>query len=230
LISDWPCDLADMAMKFGLAVALSGLVGLERERRARAAGLRTHILVCLGSTLLMAVGSHIAQLHAASGQMQWLDTGRIAAGIITGIGFLGAGTIITVAGEHRGLTTAATIWFVAALGVAVGSNMYITATIATGVALAVVVLLRPLTGRLPTAERCKLTIALPRDTARFEDVQAALRDEGFHILGTHVRVTSADSQLFAQFELGTAGRRPLHHLVEALQRRFPDIVRIALEY
>jgi putative Mg2+ transporter-C (MgtC) family protein len=100
-----------------LAVLLSGVIGFEREMHGRSAGLRTHILVCLGATLVMVVGKHIT--FGASH-----DPGRIAAGVITGIGFLGAGEIIRTQGGVHGLTTAACLWLVAALGVAVGSGLY----------------------------------------------------------------------------------------------------------
>lgn len=101
---------------------LSGLVGLEREVSLKPAGLRTHILVGLGSTLLT-----ILSLNAFTGS----DPARVAASIIIGIGFLGAGTIIKTKEKVIGLTTAATLWIVASIGVAIGAGFYILALVAT---------------------------------------------------------------------------------------------------
>ena len=99
-----------------LSVILGGVVGWERFIDQKPAGLRTHTLVCLGSTGFMLVSENAL----SSGAFSSLDPTRIAAGVITGIGFLGAGSILRTGGSVRGLTTAATIWVVAAIGVAVG--------------------------------------------------------------------------------------------------------------
>jgi putative Mg2+ transporter-C (MgtC) family protein len=104
-----------------LAFILGGLIGLERELHGRAAGLRTHILVCLGSALIMLTSMHIFYLYDG---IATVDPARIAAGVITGIGFLGAGTILRFRASVRGLTTAASLWAVAGIGLAVGSGFY----------------------------------------------------------------------------------------------------------
>jgi len=121
------------------AALLSGLIGIEREVHGCAAGLRTHILVCIGSTLFMLTSINIAMSHGHVGDV---DPSRIAAGVVTGIGFLGAGAIIRFGTSIRGLTTAASIWAVAAIGLAVGAGMYKAAGITTMVALAVLILSR----------------------------------------------------------------------------------------
>jgi len=112
----------EQTLKLILAVVLSGLIGWERERSHKPAGLRTHMLVCAGSTLITIISvSYFVE-----------DYARIIAGVITGIGFIGAGTIIAQGrkGIH-GLTTAATLWVVAAIGICVGVGWYILAVIAT---------------------------------------------------------------------------------------------------
>jgi len=111
-----------------LGFILSGIVGLEREVSLKPAGLRTHILVGLGSTLLT-----VLSLNA----FPYSDSSRVAASIIVGIGFLGAGTIIKTKEKVIGLTTAATLWIVASIGVAVGAGFYLLATIATTLAFLV---------------------------------------------------------------------------------------------
>ena len=113
--------LPEVLIRLVLAGVLSGLVGFERESHGRAAGLRTHILVGVGSTLFMLVSLYLARVYGQNGSA---DPGRIAAQVVTGIGFLGAGTILRFGVSIRGLTTAASIWGVAALGLAVGCGFY----------------------------------------------------------------------------------------------------------
>ena len=126
---------------------LGGLIGFERERHnRRIAGFRTHILVCVGSTLIMLTSIYVFELYRTSGVV---DPARIAAGVITGIGFLGAGTIIRSGSSVRGLTTAASIWIVSATGLAIGCGFYIASYVTTIIALAALYLLR----KLPVEER-----------------------------------------------------------------------------
>ena len=112
-----------------MAAVLSGVVGFEREFHGRAAGFRTHILLCVGSTLVMLTSIHIFDVYNA---MVPCDPARMAAGVVTGIGFLGAGTIMHSKSSVKGLTTATSLWVVAGIGLAVGSGMYF-ASIATTV-------------------------------------------------------------------------------------------------
>ncbi|MFC1590622.1 MgtC/SapB family protein [Candidatus Omnitrophota bacterium] len=112
---------AQIIMRLLLAAALSGLIGFEREFHGRAAGFRTHILLCVGSTLIMLTSIHIFELYHMKTPC---DPGRIAAGVVTGIGFLGAGTIMRFRVSVKGLTTAASLWVVSGIGLAVGAGMY----------------------------------------------------------------------------------------------------------
>lgn len=104
-----------------LATILGGIIGFERESRGRAAGFRTHILVCLGSALIMMISIYIFELYKGT---VGIDPGRIAAQVVTGIGFLGAGTILRSGATVKGLTTAASLWAVAGIGLAVGCGFY----------------------------------------------------------------------------------------------------------
>jgi len=112
-----------------LAVFLGGIIGLERERHGRAAGLRTHILVCVGSSLAMCLAIYLSEKYPGS------DPSRIASQVLSGIGFLGAGTILRFRASVKGLTTAASLWTVSGIGLAVGSGFYFGALIATLVVL-----------------------------------------------------------------------------------------------
>ncbi len=123
---------ATAALRLLLAAVLGGLVGFERQRRHHPAGLRTHTLVCLGSALIMLVSEDIAARYLDRTNA---DPARIAAQVVSGIGFLGAGTIMREGLTVRGLTTAASLWVVAALGLAVGAGYYLAAGVTVAVAL-----------------------------------------------------------------------------------------------
>lgn len=133
-----PTDL-QMIVRLLLTVVLSGLIGLERQVHRRNAGLRTHILVALGSCLIMLTSMYVFDIYK---DRVSLDPARIAAGVITGIGFLGAGTIIRDPEGVRGLTTAASLWVVAGIGLAVGTGFNKIAVIATVLVLFVLHFLR----------------------------------------------------------------------------------------
>lgn len=119
----------EIALRLSLAVIFGGLVGFERETHNRPAGFRTHILVCTGSALIMMVSAYGFINEFGNGYQ--LDPGRIAAQVVTGIGFLGAGTILQQRGSVRGLTTAASIWVVSGIGLATGIGFYAGAALAT---------------------------------------------------------------------------------------------------
>ncbi|MCP4264804.1 MAG: MgtC/SapB family protein [Candidatus Brocadiaceae bacterium] len=128
--------------KLFIAAILGGIIGWERHRRGRPAGLRTHLLVCIGVTLMMLVSEHIFikyQNHGHDSVLR-IDPARIAAQVITGIGFLGAGTIMRSRASIRGLTTAASLWVVAGIGLAVGSGFILPAFFTTVFTIAILIL------------------------------------------------------------------------------------------
>jgi putative Mg2+ transporter-C (MgtC) family protein len=135
-------------VKLLLALLVGGLIGIERDVRDKAAGFRTLIFICVGSTLFTIFSFKISAVGTA-------DTGRIAANIVSGVGFLGAGVILRQEGKVKGLTTASTIWLVAALGMGIGAGQYYFTFIATGVVLVVLWL-------FPFIERWLEDIQIPR--------------------------------------------------------------------
>lgn len=126
-----------------LAAVLGGLIGLERERKSWFAGLRTHMLVCIGSTLVMIVSQYGFEnnLHR---ELIVLDPSRIAAQVVSGIGFLGAGTIIFWKNKIKGLTTAASLWVVSGVGLAIGGGLYLASFITTILILITLAVLKPI--------------------------------------------------------------------------------------
>ena len=124
-----------------LAVIIGGSIGFEREVHGRPAGLRTHVLVCLSSTVLILLSRRLPEAERIVGANLVLDPNRLAAGIVTGIGFLGAATVVRAGDLVRGITTGACIWSVAALGIALGNGAYGLAVSSTVVILAALVVL-----------------------------------------------------------------------------------------
>ena len=125
-------ETLDYLFPLALSLILCGLIGLERESHGRAAGLRTHILVGISSTLIVLASIYMSQTTARGIST---DPGRVAAGVVTGIGFIGAGTIMRFRASIKGLTTAASIWAAAAVGLAIGSGFYAGALTATALIL-----------------------------------------------------------------------------------------------
>jgi putative Mg2+ transporter-C (MgtC) family protein len=186
----WGDNLARLA----LAAALGGAIGFERELRDREAGFRTHMLVCIGSALFTIVSAYGFREFLTSGdQVVRADPTRIAAQIVTGIGFLGAGAIIRQGVSIRGLTTAATLWVAAAIGMAAGAGYYAGAVLGTIVTLIALWPLRrlafPIFERLRPEERsmiielrpetkaAQLLAALEEEHARVEYFQLADEDD-----------------------------------------------------
>ena len=158
-------ELSELLLRIVAASLLGGLIGLERDIHGRAAGLRTHLLVSMGSALFM-VMSDLVATHAVTLTNQGLartfsDPGRIAAQIVTGIGFLGAGTIIKEGLTIRGLTTAACLWLVAAVGMAAGAGYFTLALFTTLTALAFLISLHYLERVYPKDSYRVLTIETP---------------------------------------------------------------------
>jgi len=211
--------------QFALAVLLSGAIGLERQRKARGAGLRTHILVCLGSTLLMVVSRSLAGGAGFSDQ-----SARLAAGIITGIGFLGAGTILTVGGEQRGLTTAAMVWFVAAIGIAVGAGLELIAVLATVFALAVVISLEYVEALLPQKEHVSLSITLHQRLQVAREIEQLIVKHGFTIAGSRVRTLEGGARTQMDFELASHNHPDVERVAEALIARYPDAEMVSVRH
>ncbi|MBN3743992.1 MgtC/SapB family protein [Burkholderia sp. Se-20373] len=155
-----------------LAALLGSIVGIERERLSWAAGLRTHMLVAVGAALVMVVSAFgFADIQDAKNVS--LDPSRVAAQVVSGIGFLGAGSIMLRGEIIRGLTTAASLWVVAAVGLAVGGGMYVAAIAATAIVLAILAGLKPIEKRFFAArQRWGVRILARRGTVKLTSLQA----------------------------------------------------------
>lgn len=174
---------ADMVIRLGFGFIAGAIIGLERSSRHQTAGLRTHILIATGATLLMLLSIWLPQEFQG---MKNGDPGRIAAQVVSGIGFLGAGAIIRLGNNIKGLTTAASLWLIAAVGLAVGAGMFLAAGVAVVIILVTLILLDKFEQRLFPAERNKLL----EITFKSNNPDT---DETLHILQTFgIRVLSMD--------------------------------------
>ena len=199
----------DLMFQVGLATLLGGAIGLEREFGGKPAGLRTNILICIGSVLYTHLS--LAMLGAASRTgviPAGTDTTRVAAQIVTGVGFIGAGTILHARGAVVGLTSAATIWVVAAIGVALGAGYYLEGLVTT---LAVLVVLSGL-GRAEKlvqrqSMRSTITIHARQGPSVVEDLETLVRRTGLELISISNRQENVDLVI----ELDVRGSKRLYN-------------------
>jgi putative Mg2+ transporter-C (MgtC) family protein len=191
-----------LLLKLGLATLLGGVIGLERELSGKPAGLRTNILICIGATLFTVVSIHMLPIGQGG-----LDASRIPAQIVSGVGFIGAGAILHARGSVTGLTSAATIWVVAAIGMALGSGAYVEAL---GTAVLVMVVLWGLRSveRLVARQSARSTVlvhARPEASVP-EDLEQLVRRSGVDVDRCVIRHENVD--LVVELEL--RGPKRLH--------------------
>ena len=192
---------ADDLIKLLLALVLGGLIGWERELYDKPAGFRTNTLICVGSTLFTIFSLKI-------GTIPGTDSARIAAQIVSGIGFLGAGAIIRRGEAVLGLTTAATIWFVASIGMGVGAGYYLTSSVGTALALAILVLFRKfenLVDRFHTTRTYHVILSADDEAVR--ELSRALDSCGLRVLGN--KQVKSDNRYF--YEITLSGRKDQHN-------------------
>lgn len=189
----------ELLLQLALAVVLGGAVGLERELSGRPAGLRTTILICVGATLFTSLSVRMGSGHG--------DPGRVAAQILTGVGFIGAGTILHTRGHVTGLTSAATIWTVAAIGMALGAGAYVDAIGTTVLVLVVLNGLLYVERAVAKRAACTTIVIHAEPTAiGIDELEAFVRDTGLSITRSSVRRDGADLAL----ELEMRGPKRLH--------------------
>ena len=213
-MSDYP----EISLRLLIALICGGLVGLERSYHARPAGFRTHTLVCLASALLMLVTVYEAQWFSARGMGRvTVDPTRMAQGIMTGIGFLGAGVIMKEGLSVRGLTTAASIWITAAIGILVGIGFYFPAALALALTLGTLSMFRWIEAKMPSQQYAELTVQFARDSAMSEaDLRELVSALEFTIANLQYRLIHEGRQFEYQMMLRTQKSENLRQLSNAL--------------
>jgi putative Mg2+ transporter-C (MgtC) family protein len=195
----------EIILRLLAAAVLGGLVGLERERLEWAAGLRTHMLVCVGAALMMIVSAFgFADILGTPNVS--LDPSRVAAQVVSGIGFLGAGTILFLRQEViRGLTTAASLWTVAGVGLAVGGGLYVAAVTTTVLVVLILAGVRPIERRLFRRDRIKrISVLVDRQQISLLRVQSELEAAGISVqqISLKLGATPVDDQVDIAFLRG----------------------------
>jgi putative Mg2+ transporter-C (MgtC) family protein len=217
---DWLLDEDNLAMAWRLAasVVAGGLIGLERSYHGRPAGFRTHVLVALSTTLLMVLPVYGLKLFPESTQARiTLDPTRMAQGIMTGIGFLGAGAILRDGLSIRGLTTAASIWITAAIGILIGAGFYYPSVVATVFTLGTLSIFRWIEARLPTKFYAHFTVRFGRDsTMPEEELRNMVTRHGFRLSNLHYRLDAQAGFFEYQMVIQAAGAIKVRTLTESL--------------
>lgn len=198
-------DHLEMGLRLVAALAAGGIIGLERSYRGRAAGFRTHALVCIASSLLMLVTvfeSHwIASIAAARFV---IDPTRMAQGIMTGIGFLGAGVIVKEGLTVRGLTTAASIWITAAIGILAGIGFYFAAGLGTVLTLGTLSVFRWIESKIPAEFYANFLVRFSREQVMPEaELRRLIAEHGFSVANMSYRIAGQGREFEYQMVLRT---------------------------
>ena len=212
-------------LRLGIAVILGGVIGFERGQHHQVAGFRTHILICVGSCLIMEVGLILAGPDAHSG-----DPARLAAQIVSGIGFLGAGAIIRFGTDVHGLTTAASVWTVSAIGLTIGAGLYVLAIACTLIMFFVLRVLAPISHRIaPKVVLHILTMRGKNIHTRMDEVRSLVGKIGLSIekvsmeFDRNTRICTIRCQLY----IPSAGFQT-PEFIEDLQA-IPNLDQVAIE-
>lgn len=219
LTMDPNVNFVGATFKLTLSLVLGSMVGLERRRKGQIAGMRTFSLICMGATLAMLVSIYIPQEYMG---LKNGDPGRIAAQVISGVGFLGAGAIIQMKGSVKGLTTAAGIWSMAAIGLAVGAGMYVISTVAVILILFVLTIAERLELRLFHPNESKIirvkTRGIVEDLAPYREL---LHAYDVHLVNEFIRHDYANEHSVINFIILAKGEmdfmalfRQMHEITE----------------
>ena len=211
-------DYLEISLRLLVALVFGGCVGLERSYHARPAGFRTHTLVCLASALLMLVTVYEWQWFELRGSGRVaIDPTRMGQGIMTGIGFLGAGVIMKEGLSVRGLTTAASIWITAAIGILVGIGFYFPAGLALAMTLGTLSAFRWFESKMPSQQYAQFIVKFDRESAMSEvELKLLVGSLAFTIANLQYRLAQDGKQFEYRMMLRTQNADSLRQLSDAL--------------
>lgn len=220
-----PDEQLTILLRLLASVAVGGLIGFERSFHGRPAGFRTHTLVCLASALLMLVTVYQGEwMTAVPMDAIRTDPTRMAQGIMTGIGFLGAGVIFKEGLTIRGLTTAASIWLTSAIGILIGAGFMFATAVALVLALAVLSGFRVIENRLPTEFYAHHVLRFARDAVMEEkDVDELIRRHGFSMANMAYRLTESGKVFEYRMVIRSRDKKAAERLVKTL-RTLPQVI------
>lgn len=210
-------DMMDIVRHLGVAAVAGGLIGFERSYHGRPAGFRTHTLVCMASSILMLVTIYQQQWFPGNIETVRIDPTRMAQGVMTGIGFLGAGVIMKEGLSVRGLTTAASIWITAAIGILAGVGFFGAVFIGTTFALVVVLAFRWIETRIPTLAYAHLTLRFSRDVTLPEaELLELIKTEGFSVANMSYSAEREGDFFEYSMTIRTPSKENMHRLSDIL--------------
>lgn len=204
-----PHDL-EIILRMVLASFLGGIIGIEREIHGREAGVRTYLLVALGSALIVIISEYLVVKYHGKFPGEFLrgDPSRIAAQAITGIGFLGAGVIIRYKNSIRGLTTAACMWVVCAIGLAIGSGYYLYGAVVTGIALFALLGLKSLGRKMKRDWYKELTIVSEDLEGQIDRIQEIIDQYNMKVINLNIKRDLQRREITLGFRLRIRAVRP----------------------
>ena len=212
-------DIYEMAIRLLAALVAGSLIGYERSYHGRPAGFRTHALVCMASSLLMLVTVYEVYWVRASVDKLQIDPTRMAQGIMTGIGFLGAGVIIKEGLSVRGLTTAASIWITSAIGILAGIGFYFPLALSVVLTLGVLSLFRWIEARMPSQAYYHFSVRFKREAAMTErPLRELVEQHGFSIANFSYRLEGEGRTRRNNMVIRSADRSAAGRLSQALEK------------
>lgn len=213
-------DNYELVIRLVVAAVLGSIIGLERERLENAAGLRTHALVGIGSCLAMIVSAYGFNQVVSTGKID-LDPSRVAAQVVSGVGFLGAGTILLRRNVVKGLTTAASIWSVASIGLAVGGGLYVPAVASTLLIVVFLAAIKPLEQRYfkkPPKMRILLKADVKNVALAMEEINSIIKHSDFTLHRINVDSTCRDDSNHLEISLLQINLANLDDVINTLKQ------------
>lgn len=211
-VTSWDVAL----LRLGLAALGGAIIGLERESHGRAAGLRTTMLVCIAAAAAMLISERLLVEHTVPGSMWRPDPARLAAGVLTGMGFLGAGAILREGNMVRGITTAAALWFVTILGLAFGSGEILIGLIGLAMAIIILMVLSRIEHAIPRDWYGAVTLVLAMDGPTDQDIRTRIESKGVAIKKMELAYDLEQRRRTVCFALKYKKRGTIHNLARSV--------------
>ncbi|MEW6602506.1 MAG: MgtC/SapB family protein [Nitrospirota bacterium] len=206
----------EILLRLVLGALIGGIIGFEREIHGRAAGFRTQLIVCVASVLIMVTSeNYYFRIHNLDSTLR-IDPARIAAGALIGIGFLGSGVIIKSGYAVRGLTTAASIWIVSAIGLAIGGGLYFEGLVTAAITVIALMVLRILERRIKTLRYKRIVITAPAGTDIEGKIISVMSNCNFHIHSTNYENNRASGETTYHFTGSTRDKQTIGKLFKEL--------------
>ncbi len=206
----------EIVIRLLLGAAIGGVIGFEREVHGRAAGFRTQLIVCVAAVLIMIVSENYHfYIHNVDASLR-IDPARISAGALIGIGFLGSGVIIKSGYAVRGLTTAASIWIVSAIGLAIGGGLYFEGLFTAGITIIALMVLRIVEKKITTMRYRKIIISTPSSGNSEEALQSVFAKHKIRIHSTNYEKNHVNDEIVYSFTVSTMEKKKIGDLFHEL--------------